>query len=75
MGVPVYTIFKGPMGSIDRHLIEQGRLKVLDSAQQLASIEIEKIPKPDLAAKRHKRERIVETIGEAILAVARGEHR
>lgn len=71
MGVPVCTIFKGPMGSVDRYLIEEGRLQVLDSAEQLKTMCIEKIPRPNLAAKRHVRERIVQSIGEAILSIAR----
>jgi predicted glycosyltransferase len=71
MGVPVYTIFKGPMGSVDRHLIADERLRMMDSAGQLDSMRIEKMPRPDLAAKRHVRESIVRTIGEAILSRAR----
>lgn len=71
MGVPVYTIFKGPMGSVDRHLIGQGRLKVLDRPGELDAVTIQKRPRPDLAALRPRRERIVRFIGEVILSVAR----
>jgi hypothetical protein len=35
MGVPVYSIFRGPIGAVDRFLSEQGRLVLLESAEQV----------------------------------------
>jgi predicted glycosyltransferase len=35
MGVPVYSIFRGPTGAVDRLLASQGRLVMLESAEQV----------------------------------------
>ncbi|MGQ9852726.1 MAG: DUF354 domain-containing protein [Candidatus Oleimicrobiaceae bacterium] len=35
LGVPVYSIFQGQIGAVDRHLAEQGRLVLLGSAHEL----------------------------------------
>ena len=31
LGVPVYSIFRGKIGAVDRHLVETGRLTLLES--------------------------------------------
>jgi hypothetical protein len=31
LGVPVYTLFRGPMGAVDTHLRDQGRLAILEN--------------------------------------------
>ncbi len=35
LGVPVYTTFAGRLGAVDRGLVEQGRLRVLTSVDEL----------------------------------------
>jgi uncharacterized protein len=35
MGVPVYSIFRGPIGAVDRFLSSQGRLVLLESVEQV----------------------------------------
>lgn len=35
LGVPVYSIFRGPIGAVDRHLAEAGRLKLLESVEDV----------------------------------------
>jgi len=35
MGVPVYSIFRGKIGGVDRHLAEQGRLVLLESVDDV----------------------------------------
>lgn len=35
MGVPVYSIFRGTIGAVDRFLSEQGRLVLLETAEQV----------------------------------------
>jgi uncharacterized protein len=35
LGTPVYTIFTGPIGAVDEHLIAEGRLRPLPSADAL----------------------------------------
>ena len=36
LGVPVYTTFAGRLGAVDSALVEQGRLRVLTSADELS---------------------------------------
>lgn len=35
LGVPVYSIFRGPIGAVDRYLAEQGRLVMIGSAEEV----------------------------------------
>ena len=35
MGVPVYSIFRGAIGAVDRYLVDQGRLTLLESVQDV----------------------------------------
>jgi predicted glycosyltransferase len=37
LGVPVYSIFRGPLGAVDRYLIEKGRLSLLQSMDDVES--------------------------------------
>ena len=37
MGVPVYSIFRGKIGAVDRYLSEQGRLILIETPQDVAS--------------------------------------
>jgi len=36
MGVPVYSIFRGKLGSIDEYLASEGRLVLLTSAEDVS---------------------------------------
>jgi predicted glycosyltransferase len=35
LGVPVYSIFRGPIGAVDRHLQSEGRLVLIESVQDV----------------------------------------
>lgn len=37
LGVPVYSIFRGPTGAVDRHLQEEGRLLLIQSVSEVRS--------------------------------------
>jgi len=37
LGVPVYSIFRGKIGAVDRYLSEQGRLTLIESPQDVSS--------------------------------------
>jgi uncharacterized protein len=37
LGVPVYSIFRGKIGAVDRYLSDQGRLTLIESAQDVPS--------------------------------------
>ena len=38
LGVPVYSIFRGKIGAVDRYLADQGRLTLLKSVEDLKKI-------------------------------------
>jgi len=38
LGVPVYSIFRGPIGAVDRHLAAEGRLTLIESAEDVANV-------------------------------------
>jgi len=42
LGTPVYSIFAGRLGSVDRHLIEMGKMALIQSRADLAMIRVEK---------------------------------
>ena len=50
MGVPVYSIFRGKIGAVDRYLAEQGRLFLVQSVEEvqtkIKAIRREKSAKP-----------------------------
>ena len=35
MGVPVYSIFRGPTGAVDRYLADNGRLVMLETVEDV----------------------------------------
>ena len=37
LGVPVYSIFRGPLGAVDRLLASQGRLTVVSTVEEVTS--------------------------------------
>jgi predicted glycosyltransferase len=37
LGVPVYSIFRGKIGAVDRHLADEGRLTIIESVQDVRS--------------------------------------
>ena len=37
LGIPVYSIFRGKMGAVDRHLEKEGRLTMVRSVEEAAS--------------------------------------
>ena len=50
LGVPVYSIFRGTIGAVDRHLSDQGRLVLIGSPEEVdAEIQIEKRPRKAVA--------------------------
>jgi len=44
LGTPVYSIFAGKLGAVDRRLIETGRMKLIRSRRDFDTIRIEKKP-------------------------------
>lgn len=82
LGVPVYSIFRGPIGAVDRYLESNGRLTLLASAEDVQSkIDIRK--RDHLANHRKSESRSLDSImatlcrfiGEVNSADARGRRR
>jgi predicted glycosyltransferase len=51
LDIPVYSIFQGKLGAVDRYLNETGRLKIIQSKQDLKKIKLikrQRPPKPQL---------------------------
>ncbi len=46
LGVPVYTTFAGRLGAVDETLVREGRLRVLDSADELELVKRERRVQP-----------------------------
>ena len=46
LGVKVYSIFRGKTGAVDRHLSEAGRLRMIESPEEINEIKLEKRPSP-----------------------------
>jgi predicted glycosyltransferase/peptidoglycan/xylan/chitin deacetylase (PgdA/CDA1 family) len=37
LGIPVYSIFRGPLGEVDRHLVAEGRLTMISSPNEIST--------------------------------------
>jgi predicted glycosyltransferase len=67
LGVPVYSIFRGTIGAVDRHLQQSGRLVLIESVEDVAAkIRLEKRPYKSLgeATSRRSLDQIVKTVEE-----------
>ncbi len=67
LNVPAYSIFQGKLGAVDRFLSETGRLKIIQSTQDLKSIPLVKrlhLPKPQLKENNELINYLVEKIIE-----------
>lgn len=54
LGVPVYSIFRGKLGAVDRYLSEQGRLVLLDTPQAVREqMHLVRWDRPERPADRH----------------------
>ena len=71
LGIPVYSIFGGKLGAVDRHLQNAGRLKSIKTIEDLKTIELTKRKREDNLPKIENRElicflvdKIIETAGK-----------
>jgi len=66
MGVPVYSIFRGTIGAVDRYLAEQGRLVLIETPQDvLAKIEAvhrDRSPRPSGDSKNQTLDAVINAI-------------
>src|ERR1700722_17915621 len=74
MGVPVYSIFRGPIGAVDRFLSSQGRLVLLESVEQVQTkIRAVRRDKEALAL-NHQKSPALERILDHITGIARSKN-
>lgn len=64
LGVPVYSIFRGKIGAVDRHLQQEGKLVLIESAEQIR----EKI----LLKRRQKNEQKIRPYRSTLQAIVNG---
>jgi predicted glycosyltransferase len=64
LGVPVYTIFRGKIGAVDRHLQQEGRLILIES--------VEDIRKKIVLKRRQKNEQKISNERPALQAIVGG---
>lgn len=74
MGVPVYSIFRGPIGAVDRFLESQGRLVLLESVEQVRT-KIHAVRRDKEAVSLdHRKSPALEAIVQHIVDVAESAH-
>ena len=56
LGVPVYSVFTGRVGTIDRMLAERGKLVLVRNLEDVDRVVFAKREKPDYAAESEKRQ-------------------
>jgi uncharacterized protein len=68
LGVPVYSIFRGQIGAVDRHLAEHGRLRLIESVSDVKRIALVKRSRPEHIKARPTEalDRIVEHISALV---------
>jgi len=73
LGVPVYSVFRGPPGAVDRRLMEEGRLLFVSSVADAGRIPLHKRTRPGRppAPSRHTLASIVDAIEKVAALAAR----
>lgn len=67
LGVPVYSIYRGPLGAVDRHLAQQGRLILLTHPRQVEGVRLEKRSKQEPSYQREYSQKLVQHVVAKIL--------
>ena len=70
LGVPAYSFFAGPLGAVDRCLMQQGKLSLLRSASQVEEIRLHKRPQRSGPRSPDPARRVLNCIAEHVLEVA-----
>ena len=74
MGVPVYSIFRGPIGAVDRFLSSQGRLVMLESVEQVRT-KIQAVRRDKEAVSlSHRKSPALETILGHVIDIAKAKN-
>jgi len=68
LGIPVYSLFRGTMGAVDKHLAETGKLVLLESEQDVRE-KLKLVPRSKTLASRSKQRATLEAVVNHISAV------
>jgi len=68
LGIPVYSLFRGTMGAVDKHLAETGRLVLLESEQDVRK-KLKLVPRSEALASRPRQQSTLEAVVNHISAV------
>jgi predicted glycosyltransferase len=68
LGIPVYSLFRGTMGAVDKHLAETGKLVLLGSEQDVRE-KLKLVPRSKTLASRSKQHSALEAVVNHISAV------
>ena len=68
LGIPVYSLFRGTMGAVDKHLAETGRLVLLESEQDVRE-KLKLVPRSEMLASRSKQRSTLDAVVNHISAV------
>lgn len=66
LGVPAYSIFQGKLGAVDKYLVQDGRLKIINTINELKTIKIRKRTK-DNNQNIQRNEKLIQYISDKIL--------
>jgi len=69
LGVPVYSIYRGEIGDVDRYLINKGKLKMIDSVEMLKEITFRKREKTNIKGKKNSSRKLINFITDKILEI------
>jgi predicted glycosyltransferase len=68
LGIPVYSLFRGTMGAVDKHLAETGRLVLLESDQDVRE-KLKLVPRNKTLAFQPRRRATLEAVVNHISAI------
>jgi predicted glycosyltransferase len=68
LGIPVYSLFRGTMGAVDKHLAETGKLVLLESEQDVRD-KLKLVPRSKTLASRSTQRATLEAVVNHISAV------
>lgn len=72
LGVPVVSIYQGPIGAVDRHLIETGKLVHVKDIEDLKKIPLAKVDRKDQARDGETGRRVRDFIVDRLVETASG---
>jgi predicted glycosyltransferase len=68
LGIPVYSLFRGTMGAVDRYLAETGKLVLLENAQDVRE-KLKLVPRSRTLAPRPEQRATLDTVVSHIIAI------